>query len=104
MTDAEWSQSFARSLGVYLAGEGLTERDERGHPLRDSSFLVLFNAHHEAIDFQLPSYVDGARWSVVMDTSREFGLVSGETCEPGKPYRLEARALALLEQQTPESD
>ena len=74
MTDAEWSQSYARSLGVYFSGEGLTEKDGRGRPLSDASFLVLFNAHHDGIQFQLPTFTPEARWLVVMDTSHEDGL------------------------------
>ena len=49
MSDHEWGHEFARCLGVYLSGEALTERDRRGHPLRDDNFLVLFNAHHDTL-------------------------------------------------------
>jgi glycogen operon protein len=54
MSDEEWDQHFARSLGVYIAGEGLTEVDGRGRVVHDDNFLLLFNAHHETITFQLP--------------------------------------------------
>jgi glycogen operon protein len=55
MTDEEWDQHFARSLGVYVAGEGLTEIDGRGRLIVDDNFLLLFNAHHETLTFTLPA-------------------------------------------------
>ena len=75
MSDDEWNQHCARCLGVYLAGEALTETDERGRPVRDQNFLLLFNAHHEAILFKLPDYA-GSRWHAQLDTAFEDGLPS----------------------------
>ncbi len=46
MTDDEWNADSARSLGVFMSGQGLDEVDERGQPLRDQNFLMLMNAHH----------------------------------------------------------
>ena len=54
MTDEEWNQSFARCLGVFLHGGGLTERDERGRPVQDDDLLLLLNAHHDEVPFTLP--------------------------------------------------
>ncbi len=97
MNDFEWSQHFARCLGVYLAGEALTETDERGRPLRDHNFLVLFNAHHETIPFKLPDY-PGSRWLTLLDTALEEGLVTHGTYDAGVEYDLQGRSLALLQQ------
>ncbi|MCZ7563476.1 MAG: glycogen debranching protein GlgX [Burkholderiales bacterium] len=94
MTDEEWSEHHARSLGVYLAGEGLTETDARGRPLRDENFLVLFNAHHEAVPFRLPAYA--GRWLVLLDTSFQDGLAPDGAFDAGAEYALQGRSLALL--------
>jgi isoamylase len=99
MTDDEWNRHHARCLGVYLAGEGLTETDERGQPLRDLSFLVLFNAHHEAIPFKLPDYA-GGRWRALIDTAFEEGLAVDGTFGAGTMYNVQGRSLALLRQVT----
>jgi glycogen operon protein len=96
MTSQEWEHDFARSLGVYLAGDALTERDARGRPVEDESFLVLFNAHHEELPFRLPGYGVG-RWLALVDTSYEGGLAPDGTFEAGAEYGLKARSLALLE-------
>ena len=55
MTTEEWSQDFARCLGVYLAGSALTEVDARGQRVVDDDFVVLFNAHHDSVPFRLPA-------------------------------------------------
>jgi glycogen operon protein len=95
MTNEEWDHEFARCLGVYLAGEALTETDARGRPVKDGNFLVLFNAHHEALEFRLPGF-GAARWLALVDTSYEDGLAQDGTFAPTAPYPLKARSLALL--------
>ncbi len=62
MTDTEWHTTYNRCLGVYLAGTVIERVDKRGKPVRDNNFLMLFNAHHERIDFLLPEFHDGGGW------------------------------------------
>jgi glycogen operon protein len=103
MTEQEWEQDFARCLGVYLAGEGLFETDERGQALTDSDFLLLFNAHHELIEFMLPQFNGGSRWLVVLDTTHESGLSYDGIFESRSLYPLQGRSLALLRHQRSEA-
>jgi isoamylase len=96
MTDEEWTVESARCLGLFLAGEGLGEVDDRGQPVKDDDFLVLMNAHHEVIPFTLPAAAKGSNWVALVDTS----------CEPaGRPqcrhetegvYPLEGRSMVVL--------
>ena len=99
MTDAEWRESHARSLGVYFSGEGLTEIDMHARPLTDASFLVLFSAYDEEISFLLPAYVPESRWLIVMDTAYEHGLSRGHAIDAGEAYPLHGRSLVLLQEQ-----
>jgi glycogen operon protein len=99
MTDAEWREKHARSLGVYFSGSGLTESDERGRPLSDQSFLVLFNSSDKDVEFRVPAFVPGSRWLIVVDTAFQDGLVPGGAISAWHAYPLHARSLALLEQQ-----
>jgi len=99
MTEQEWEQNFARCLGMYLAGEGLVETDERGRRIVDSDFLVLFNAHHEEIGFTLPQFAPDSRWLVVLDTAHDHGLSRSGVYEPQSIYPLQGRSLALLQRQ-----
>jgi glycogen operon protein len=96
MTDREWTQDFARSLAVYLAGEALQESDARGHRLQDDNFLLLLNAHHDAIEFLLPEMRAGSRWQVLLDSAFEQGLAVDGRFSTGERYRVDGRALALL--------
>jgi len=98
MSDAEWGQSFVRCLGMCLAGRALEEQDERGRPMTDDDFLVLINAHHEAIPFTLPRLDGSTGWQTLIDTQYESGFAPEARFEPGKQYPLEGRAVALLAQ------
>jgi isoamylase len=68
MDDEAWSNGYARSLMVFLNGDAIPEKDQRGRRIVDDSFLVMFNAHNQALDFTLPSAAYGERWTAVIDT------------------------------------
>jgi isoamylase len=95
MTQPEWSVPFARCLGLYLAGAAIERRDRRGRLVSDSNFVLLCNAHHETIPFELPERLAKKSWWTVLDTA------SGEPfaqrrLEQRAPYPLQGRSLALL--------
>jgi glycogen operon protein len=69
MTDADWYAGYARSLAVFLNGDAITEPGPRGEPVRDAHFLLLFNAHSDAVRFVLPGADHADRWHVVVDTA-----------------------------------
>jgi glycogen operon protein len=97
MTEEDWSQGFARCLGVRLAGDAIAETDTQGDPIRDDTFLILLNAHHEPITFILPAHKRGVRWELVFDT--RDGLPAGtrsQHLKGGASYDLEHRSMALL--------
>jgi isoamylase len=99
MTDAEWRESQARSLGVYFSGEGLSETDDKGRALSDATFLLLFNAHDEPVRFRLPDFEPGSRWLMVVDTAFLDGLARGGATAGGAWCTVRERALVLLQQQ-----
>ena len=103
MTTEEWAKDFARCLGMWLNGERLPETDERGRTLHDASFLVLFNAHHDLIEFRLPDAGDGSTWLGEVDTSTETGEVPPERARPDGAYPLQGRSLVVLRQVGPDS-
>ena len=53
MSDEDWDSGFAKSVAVYLNGQGIPDLDVRGQRVTDDSFVLCFNAHHEPIDFTL---------------------------------------------------
>lgn len=96
MSDEQWQQDFARSLGVQLPGSALEERDERGQPLTDDNFTLLLNAHHEEIPFVLPPTQGEAHWRVLIDTYCALGQEPPDLFEPGQAYPLKGRSLVFL--------
>ena len=96
MTNEEWHHDFARCLGVYLSGTALGELDPRGRPVRDDDFLLLFNAHHDTIDFKLPEY-QTAGWLALVDTARDDGLLPDGIFQPQNVYAIAGRSLVLLQ-------
>jgi isoamylase len=96
MTDDEWSQGFARSLGAHLSGRGLSERDEYGKPVEDDDLLLLISAHDDVIAFRLPDGSNDAPWLLQLDTHTEDGLPAQESHAAGSEYPLQGRSLALF--------
>jgi len=97
MTPSDWHQDFARCFGVYLAGAAIERRGRRGEPIRDSNFLLLLNAHHEAIAFQVAEILVGKPWTALLDTARDDPFQARPLPANGQ-YPLLARSLALLEE------
>jgi glycogen operon protein len=96
MTDEEWGQSFARCLGMYLAGRAIDEQDNRGRELIDDDLLILMNAHHEEIPFTLPGFKEPTRWHAVLDTRYESGVAPDGDFAAKQTYPLQGRSFALL--------
>jgi glycogen operon protein len=98
MAADDWNEESRRALGMWLHGEQIPETDERGQPLADASFLVLFNADHEPVEFKLPDAGPGVTWTVEVDTATADGDPPRDAPAPNGAYKLEGRALALLRQ------
>jgi isoamylase len=96
ISEDQWRNPGVRCLGMFLAGQGLDETDERGHRIGDENFLVLLNAYHEDIAFTLPVLHAATRWVAWMDTSREDGLRAADTRDSGASYPLQARSMVVL--------
>jgi glycogen operon protein len=95
MSEDEWNLSFARCLGVYLSGEAFGETDAQGRQVQDDDFLLLINAHHEAIPFRMPEIRTGDRWQCLIDTRHET-LRDLDLYQAGERYDLKGRSLALF--------
>ena len=88
MGEEEWGQGWARSLGVVLNGATLGELDEAGDLVRDSSFLMMLNCHHEPIQFYVPSASNGSKWEVLVDTHEPDGAPGERFKRPGEAIEL----------------
>ena len=83
MTKRNWGASYAKSLTVFLNGYAISEPDRRGGRIVDDSFLLMFNAHFEPLEFTVPAD-HGQEWQVVVDTAQP------ELPAPGTGARVKA--------------
>jgi isoamylase len=67
MLQEQWEDPNARSFGMLLDGRaqetGIIRRGE------DSTILIVYNAHHDVVNFTLPSISDGRSWEMLVDTN-----------------------------------
>ena len=96
MNEEDWDSGFGKSVAVYLNGQGIPGMDPRGSRVVDDSFVVCFNAHHEAIDFVLPPKDFGVSWLPVVDTAAEPDAAPTEL-SAGVSVRVDARAVVVLQ-------
>ncbi|MEJ5920624.1 MULTISPECIES: glycogen debranching protein GlgX [unclassified Corynebacterium] len=97
MTQEDWGFDFGKSLMVWLNGEAITEPDLRGLRIKDDSFLMCFNAHHEDIQFQIPGTEYASKWEIIVDTSEITGRPAKERIvEPEGELRVPARSVIIL--------
>ncbi len=68
MTEDDWKSGFARTVGLFLNGKAIPTPDAHGEPIVDDSYYILFNAHHEALKFTLPTGPWGDHWAIIIDT------------------------------------
>jgi isoamylase len=94
MTDEDWESGFAKSVAVYLNGDGIPDHDVRGQRVTDDSFLLCFNAHHEPIQFALPSEDFAKAWLPVIYTAH--AVDEQDTAAAGAKVEVDARAVMVL--------
>jgi glycogen operon protein len=90
MQPEDWDSGFGRAIGMFLNGQGIRERDERGQPVADLNFLVYFNSGDDPVEVTLPDERHGVSWDVVVDTA-------GEADEDGQ---LSAGAVLTMEEKS----
>ena len=95
MAEEDWETGFAKSLGVFLNGETIPNPNPRGEPVQDDHFYIIFNAHHEPLDFRLPPAEWGERWVKELDTAAGW-VETEEMFGAGDPMTVESRSLVVL--------
>ncbi len=96
MTARDWQREDAHSVGVFLNGDAIAERDPQGGRVRDDSFLLLLNGYWEPVDFRLPDKSYGERWTTLIDTAEPDGTPDERERKAGTRLRVESRSLIVL--------
>jgi glycogen operon protein len=100
MTDDRWQHDYAKSLGVYLNGKALRMMDEKGRPVADDSFYIIFNAHDSAVPYKLPPEKYGTTWIKVLDTDEGGVKQKGKVYHAEETLMIPDRSVVVLEQPT----
>lgn len=96
MSDEDWANGFGRSLGIYLNGDAITMRGTRGERIEDDSFYILFNGHHERLDFALPHNSWGDRWQRYLDTADPQEPEARSEYPAGEKVQTKGRSVVVL--------
>ncbi|MCP3820855.1 glycogen debranching protein GlgX [Streptomyces sp. A3M-1-3] len=98
MKQRDWQAQHAKALSVFLNGQAISEPGSRGERITDDSFLLMFNAGADPIEFAVPVN-HGQQWQVVVDTARPDGVPPGTGPEvaAGERVTLVGRSLTVLQ-------
>jgi glycogen operon protein len=97
MTARDWQAAHAKALSVFLNGHAISEPGPRGERISDDSFLLMFNAGADDLDFVVPVN-HGRQWQVVVDTAVPEGIApgQGDKVAAGDRLTLVGRSLTVL--------
>jgi isoamylase len=92
MTSEQWQDSNARCFGMLLDGRA----QESGIKRRgsDATLLLIYNAHHDVVNFTLPSVAQGQNWIGLIDTNLPDAQLP--TFAFGHVYSVTGRSLVAL--------
>ena len=99
MSEEHWDETPVNSLGVFLNGDAIPTRTQRGERIVDDSFFLVFNPHHEAVPFKLPGDKWGPGWRLVFDTANGFVQEDDEDVAqlpPGAEAPVDSRTVAVF--------
>jgi len=97
MTEENWSHDFAKSLGVFLSGHGIHSKGPKGELVIDDNFYVIFNAHHEPLEYKLPPKKYGSKWVKILDTSEDRVDDKNGTFAAGETVEVASRSVVVLQ-------
>jgi isoamylase len=96
MTQRDWGFADAHTLGVFLNGEEIPDRTDRGDPIEDDSFLLLFNAHYDDVTFTLPARRFGSVWTHELCTEDPVLPAGEDELTARSDVPVSARSLKVL--------
>ena len=98
MTERDWYSGFGRALAVFLNGDGIADRDQRGQRVTDDSFLVCFNAHDQNVEFIAPDADYASTWEVCLDSANpmDHTIADPRSVKASGSLEVDARSVLVL--------
>jgi isoamylase len=103
MTDDDWENGFARSVGVFMNGDSIRATDLFGAPMVDDTFFVIVNASELDLPWTMPPVKYAACWVVDIHSAEpETGTlgVPAEYVDAGAELLVPCRTLIVLRRVT----
>jgi len=98
MASEEWNAGWVRCIGFQLNGRTLDDVNAIGEMIRDDTFMLLLNPHHEPIRFYMPRR-HGSAWELLLD-SGDPEKTDKAIIGAGDYHELIPRSIALLRELT----
>jgi hypothetical protein len=96
MTDSDWGNTSAMSLGVYLDGRNDPDTTADGRPMLDDDFLVFINGWQEPLEFTVPKVRNGQAWNAEINTYYPSAAPSAAIVSAGDEVTVEPRSVLVL--------
>jgi isoamylase len=96
MTAADWGDSNALALALYLDGSDAPDRAQDGSPMVDDDFLALFNAWWGPLDFVIPETRDGMAWRPEIDSYDPAAASAASERHAGDKVTVGPRSVLVL--------
>ncbi|MEY2476230.1 MAG: isoamylase, partial [Actinomycetota bacterium] len=96
MSEDDWAKGYARSIAIFLNGDAIPSPSPRGEPVKDDSFMMLFNGHDDVLTFRFPEGPWGDRWDVVLDTAAPLTEPGERMVKAGAELEVEGRTVTVL--------
>lgn len=97
MNEEHWGEYYAKSVALFLNGKGIHSVDSEGKEVVDDSFYIIFNAHHESVEYTLPEERFGQKWQMVLNTATEPGDGKSPNYKTGDKIDVDSRSVILLQ-------
>uniref|UniRef100_E1TIT0 Glycogen debranching enzyme GlgX n=1 Tax=Burkholderia sp. (strain CCGE1003) TaxID=640512 RepID=E1TIT0_BURSG len=98
LTPEQWADPAMRCFGLVIDGRAQASGIRR--PASDATLLLVLNAHHDVVNFQLPDVPEGERWTCLLDTNMPVRAELPQF-SAGDEYQVTARSLLLFALEAP---
>ncbi len=96
LTARDWRRPEHPTLGMFLNGDGITERTPAGERIRDDSFIILINGSPERLLFRLPARRFGLRWGIELSTAEPLLEAGSRSHSARTEVPAEGRSMTVL--------
>ncbi|RYZ48492.1 MAG: glycogen debranching enzyme GlgX, partial [Sphingobacteriales bacterium] len=103
MNDENWNHDYAKSLAVFLNGQGINAHTYKNEKITDDSFYLIFNAHYDPLQFVFPAEEYGRKWEQIINTAQAETPAGQSFYNCGDKIEVAGRSVIVLQCKRQES-